>query len=389
MYNIPASSTADQQCAQCLLDTGDDPFITFNSQGVCNYCLQYARDEANFVRKGKEGEKMLESVVNEIKVAGKNRKYDCVIGISGGVDSTYLAYQAKKLGLRPLAVHFDNGWNSELAVKNIENIVSRLNLDLYTLVVDWDEFRDLQLAFFKASVIDIELVTDHVMLATLYKLAIKNNVKYILSGHNIVTESVLPQHWYHNKRDHIHLRAINKLFGTQPLKTIPYIHSWLKFLVEWKRIKTVSFLNYMPYNKKEVKEFIMRELGWRDYGGKHYESVFTRFYQGYILVKKFGVDKRKAHLSNLICSGQITRDEALAELEKPPYDPELQQQDYDFVIKKLKVSAEEFEAIMQLPAKKHTDYPVDSSIYDRFFVLKILAPFWRLYKGARSRILAK
>jgi N-acetyl sugar amidotransferase len=385
IFKLPLMGQPYKQCTQCVLDTRDDPAITFDDKGICQYCLQYKSDEEQFVVKGEAGDRALALIVEAIKASGKGEKYDCIIGISGGVDSTYLAHKATQMGLRPLAVHFDNGWNSELAVKNIENIVSKLGLDLYTLVVDWNEFRDLQLAFLKASVVDIELVTDHAMLATLYKLALKKNIKYILSGHNIVTEAVLPKNWYHDKRDHIHLKSINRLFGNEPLKTMPYMSSWLKFKVALREIKTVSLLNYVPYNKKEIKEFLIRELGWRDYGGKHYESIFTRFYQGYILPRKFGIDKRKAHLSNLICSGQVSREMALKELEKPTYDPQLQKEDYEFVIKKLKLSAAEFEAIMELPAKNHAEYPVDSSIYDRFKILRYLSPFWRTYKGTRDR----
>jgi hypothetical protein len=286
--------------------------------------------------------------------------------------------------LRPLAVHFDNGWNSELAVQNIENIISKLDIDLYTLVVDWEEFKDLQLSFFKASVIDIELATDHAILTAMYKLALEKDIKYVLSGHNIATELILPTNWYHDKRDHIHIRAINKMFGVVPLKTYPLMTSFMKFMIEWKQIKGVTLLNYMPYNKKEVKEKIQNELGWRDYGGKHYESIFTRFYQGYVLIKKFKVDKRKAHLSNLICSGQMTREEVLIELATPPYNSKQFDQDYNFVLKKINLNKTEFEALMNLKVMKHTDYEVDRSIYDRYFILRILLPFWKIIKKART-----
>jgi hypothetical protein len=200
---------------------------------------------------------------------------------------------------------------------------------------------------------------------------------------------VLPESWYFNKRDQVHIQAINKLFGTIPLKTFPLLSKPLKFRVEWERIKSVGLLNYMPYNKAEVKEFITRELGWRDYGGKHYESIFTRFYQGYVLIKKFGIDKRKAHLSNLICSGQITKEEALKELQKPPYDPVVLETDYEFVLKKLQLTKAEFENIMATPPKKHTDYPVEGSIYDRLAVLRILAPGWRIFKKLRERVIQR
>lgn len=375
-----------QQCTKCVLDTLDDPQITFDASGICSYCHQYEADFKNLVKEGEEGQEELERMVQKIKNAGKNQKYDCILGISGGVDSTYLAYQAKKLGLRPLAVHFDNGWNSELAVKNIESIVNRLELPLHTLVVDWNEFKDLQLAFLKASVIDIELATDQAMLATLYKLALQHNIRYILSGHNVVTEAILPKNWYHDKRDHIHIRAINKLFGEIKLKTYPLLSSWTKLRVVWRQIESVSLLNYMDYNKAKVKDFIASELGWRDYGGKHFESVFTRFYQGYILRKKFGVDKRKAHLSTLICSGQISRESALIELEQEPYSLEMQQQDYEYALKKFQLSRVEFEEIMSRPVRKHHEYPIDRSIYERFFLLRVFRPAWKTFKKVRKLI---
>jgi N-acetyl sugar amidotransferase len=366
-----------QQCTRCVLDVKDDPSITFDRNGVCSHCTNYDELERQFVKTGEEGDRQLAAVIQEIKNSSKGKQYDCIIGLSGGVDSTYLAWQCNKFGLNPLAVHFDNGWNSELAVKNIETIVTRLNIDLATYVIDWEEFRNLQLAFLKASVVDIEMITDHAIMATMYKLALKHKINYILSGTNIVTEAILPSNWIHPKDDHIHIRAINKQFGTLPLRKFPLFNSWTKIRVALRGIRKVSLLNYMPYNKAEVKKFLIDTLGWRDYGGKHYESVFTRFYQGYILPHKFGIDKRKAHLSNLICSGQITREEALAELKVPAYDPVVKKSDYEFVLKKLELSGEAFEEIMQQPVRLHSQYPVHKSIFSRYVFLKPLRPFWR------------
>lgn len=367
-----------RQCTRCVLDTHDDPSITFDKEGICSHCRNYELIEKRVVKRGTEGEVELKKIVATIQKSGKGKAYDCIIGLSGGVDSTYLALQARKLGLRPLAVHFDNGWNSELAVKNIENIVSKLNIDLITYVIDWEEFKDLQLAFLKASVVDIEMITDHAILATMYRLAIKHDIKYILSGTNVVTEAILPPNWIHPKDDHLHIRAINKIFGSVPLKKFPLLNSWIKFLISLKGIKSVAPLNYLPYNKEEVKKVITDTLQWRDYGGKHYESIFTRFYQGYILPVKFGIDKRKAHLSNLINSGQMTRDEVLKELAKPGYDADTKNADYDFVLKKLGLSKTAFEEILQLPVKRHDTYPVHKSIYERFIILKPFRPLWRI-----------
>jgi N-acetyl sugar amidotransferase len=369
-----------KQCERCILDTNDDPKIGFDERGICSYCNYYDKLAEEFVKTGSEGDHALESVVNEIKTRGEGKPYDCILGLSGGVDSTYLAYRATQLGLRPLAVHFDNGWNTELAVKNIENIVTKLKLDLYTYVIDWEEFRSLQLAFLKASVVDIEMITDHAIIATLYKLALKKDIPFILSGTNIVTEAILPENWIHRKGDHVHIKAINKLFGTRKLEKFPLLDSFIKIRVSLANIKSVSLLNLMHYNKAEVKKIITENLGWRDYGGKHYESVFTRFYQGYILPQKFAIDKRKAHLSNLICSGQMSRAEALNEMKKPGYEENVRKADYEFVLKKLELSPEEFHDILRLPIKQHSDYPVDKLIYDRYKFLKPLQPIWLILK---------
>lgn len=365
-----------KQCARCILDTNDDPKLKLDQDGICNYCLDYEIAEKTSVFKGREGEVKLHEIVDQIKKTGKGKKYDCIIGLSGGVDSTYLAYLAHKLGLHPLAVHFDNGWNSELAVKNIENIVKKLGLELYTYVVDWEEFRDVQLSYLKASVIDIEAVTDHAILGTVYRLAKQYNIKYILSGTNVVTEDVLPSHWIFNKVDHVNLKAIHAKYGKVKLKAFPLFDTKLKkYCNNIMKIRSVSLLNYVPFIKKDVKKLIAEELAWRDYGGKHYESIFTRFYQGYILPHKFKVDKRKAHLSNLICSGQITREEAFEEMKKPVYDPEQLKIDMDFVLKKLGLTPQEFEQIMKVPTRSHYDFPTEVSLYMRYPFLKTFKVF--------------
>lgn len=362
-----------QQCSISVMDTIADPNIRFDENGVSNYFAEYQKQEKTWVVKGEAGERKLAELVSAIKEAGKGKKYDCITGVSGGVDSTYLVLRAKQLGLRPLIVHFDNGWNSELAVMNIENIIKRLGFDLYTLVVDWAEFRDIQMAYLKASVVDIEAITDHAIIGTLYKLAAENGIKYILSGSNIVTEATLPLHWIWNKSDHVNIKDIHQRYGKLPLKTFPFFSTRQKQVyIKAKGIEVVTPLNYMNYVKTDVKQAIIRELEWRDYGGKHYESVFTRFYQGYILPVKFGIDKRKAHLSNLIFSGQITKAEALSELSKPIYDPEQLQTDYDFVLKKFNLTGEEFEEIMKQPRREHNEYKVEQSIWDTYAILKPL-----------------
>lgn len=360
-------ATPYRQCSVSVLDTNDDPQMRFDDQGRSNYYHEYLVAEKAYVRKGEEGKRILEELAADIRMRGRGRKYDCILGLSGGVDSTYAAYVAAKLGLRPLAVHFDNGWNSELAVKNIENIVNRLGLDLITYVVDWHEFRDLQLAYLRASVVDIEVLTDHAIGAVLYQIAAKHGIRDIISGTNVVTEQVLPSHWIYNKTDHVNIRAIHRAYGSAPLGSYPFIDLKVKKYYQMlKGIRTHSVLNYVDYNKKKVKQVIADELGWRDYGGKHHESIFTRFYQGYILPTKFGIDKRKAHLSNLIFAGQMTKSEALRELEHPVYDPADLKKDYEYVLKKLELSAPEFEAIMSSPPRPHSDFEQERSIYERF-----------------------
>lgn len=365
-----------QQCAISVMDTIADPHITFDEKGICNYYYEHLQKEKDFVLKGEAGTKKVEELVEKIKADGKGKKYDCITGISGGVDSTYLCLQAKKLGLRTLVVHFDNGWNSELAVKNIENIIGKLGFDLYTLVVDWNEFKDLQLAYLKASVVDIEALTDHAIAGTLYKLAAENNIKHILSGYNIVTEATLPKHWVFSKTDDANIKDIHKKFGTAPLKTYPFFGlKQKKMYAGLKGIDTINLLNYLDYNKQAVKEVISKELGWRDYGGKHYESVFTRFYQGYILPVKFGIDKRKAHLSDLIYSRQITKAEALIELQKPIMEKEQLEQDYAFVLKKFNLTETEFEAIIKTPRREHTEFATIQTIYSKYPLLNAVKPF--------------
>ena len=375
------STVIYQQCTRCILDTNDDPEISFNTQGLCNHCQNYDKTAHDQLFTGADGEKKLAETVSEIKISGKGKKYDCILGVSGGVDSTYLAFKAKQLGLRTLCVHFDNGWNSELAVKNIENIITKLNFDLETYVINWKEFKDIQLAYFKADVIDIEAITDHAISGTIYKLAAKYSIKYILTGNNIATELVLPSNWIFHKADAANIKDIHKKYGTIKLQTFPFFDAKAKnYFKMVKGIKTVDLLNFVPYIKTEVKELIKKELGWRDYGGKHYESVFTRFYQGYILPNKFGIDKRKAHLSNLICSGQLTKEQAIEETKEPIYPQELFETDKEFVLKKLGFTTEEFEAYINRPRREHTEFKTEQSLYHNYPYLKPFRPIGNLIK---------
>ncbi|WP_404439340.1 N-acetyl sugar amidotransferase [Microbacterium aerolatum] len=346
-------------CTRTVMDT-TDPDIWFDEDGVSSHALRFDELFAENVRRAQAGEREseLSNLVERIKTAGRGREYDCVIGVSGGVDSSYLVYQAVQLGLRPLAVHFDSGWNSELAVGNIERIIKTLELDLITDVIDWREMRDLQLSFFKASVANCDIPTDHAFPAVAYRQAAKHGIKYILTGSNLATESVLPKSWGYNASDAHHVKAIQRRFGTQKLKTYPTMGLVKRY--GWygraRGITRIALLNYMPYFKDEAKKTITTELGWRDYGGKHYESVFTRYFQGYYLPSKFGFDKRKAHLSSLILSDQMSRDDALRQLRTSDYDAALRRQDEEFIAKKLGVSLDEFKAILERPKMDHLAY---------------------------------
>lgn len=343
-----------QICSYCVMDTSD-PEIIFDEHGVCNHC-KGAKEK---LREAEEKRRSFdpEAFSARVKAAGKGKKYDCIVGISGGVDSCYVMYLVKKMGLRPLAVHLDNGWDSELAVQNIKSLLEKLDIDLYTYVVDWQEFRSLQLAFFKASTPDCEIPTDHMIFPVLGMLAHKYQCKYIITGHNNSSESILPRSWSQGHFDWRYIRSVYRIHGEGGrLKTFPhfdrpdYDYFMRKFV--WFNI-----LDYIDYNKDETKKFLQENYGWRDYGGKHYESFYTRFYQTYILPVKFGYDKRRMHLSSLIVAGQLSREEALKMLETPPYDEKTIERDIAYFLEKMQISREEFDRIMHAKCLSYWDYP--------------------------------
>jgi len=370
-----------RMCKRCIMDTSD-PEIIFDEQGVCNHCRQ-AMEQLQTppaCLTPVEKKKALSELVLKIKAAGKNRRYDCVIGLSGGIDSTYAAYYVKKLGLRPLAVHLDNGWDAELAVKNIENICRKLGIDLYTHVIDWEEFKDLQLSFLKASTPDSEVPSDHAIRAILYKACLKYQVKYILAGTNSATESILPRAWSRGHSDWRYINGVQKMYGRRALKTFPhYSQTDLMKYEQLYRIKWISILDYIDYQKTAAKQVIANELGWQDYGGKHHESVYTKFFQSYILPIKFGYDKRKAHLSSLICSGQISRQQALQEIKAALYSDRALEQGIDYVINKFGISRDEFQTIIAAPPKSYSDYP-NSRGYEQSWYFKLVAKLARLLR---------
>ncbi|PSR18711.1 N-acetyl sugar amidotransferase [filamentous cyanobacterium CCP3] len=356
--NLRPAASDHQVCTRCVMDT-TDPEITFDAEGVCSYCRWFETSVRPAWFPNEIGRAKLESMVEQIKTEGKDQEYDCIIGLSGGVDSSYLAYQAKRLGLRPLAVHVDAGWNSELAVKNIENIVKLLDIDLYTYVVNWEEMQDLQVAFLRSGVANQDVPQDHAFFAALYGFAVQNNIRYVLSGSNLATESILPKAWGYDAMDAQHLKAIHKRFGQRPLQSFPTV-SFFDYNINFpflRRMKVLAPLNYMPYDKQEAMEVLEKELGWRYYGGKHYESRFTKFFQGYYLPTRFGYDKRKAHLSSLIVSGQLSRDAALGELSRDAYPFEQLAEDRAFVLKKLSLAEADFDRLMHAPKYTFRDYP--------------------------------
>jgi N-acetyl sugar amidotransferase len=371
-----------QQCSISVMDTIADPDIKFDDKGICNYYYEYLDAAKSNIVLGDNGRLRLKEIASQIKIRTKGEKYDCIVGLSGGADSTFLALLAKEIGLNPLLVHFDYGWNSELAVKNIESTVSKLGLDLYTYVMDWEEFKDLQRAYFKASVLDLDVPADHMIFGALFKVARKYNIKHILSGNNVATEHTLPKTWNYNKFDLKNLRDIHSKFGEGKLRKLPKLGLWYyAFYQLVKGINTYYLLNYVEYNKDDIKRVITEKLDWKDYGGKHHESVFTRFYQGYILPNKFGIDKRKAHLSNLIFAGQITKSEALEELGMPPYDLNMQKMDFEYVGKKLGFTLEEFDKILSLPNQSHLYFKTDLEQRKLYFkIMKNLKPLTSILK---------
>jgi N-acetyl sugar amidotransferase len=338
-----------------------DKEIKFDSNGECNYCKIYQ----NFVNENRPGSieavEKLHYLASQIKREGKGKPYDCIMGLSGGIDSSYLAwYCVTELKLRPLVVHVDSGWNSELAVKNIENIVKKLKIELHTLVLDWEEVKDLQRSFFKASVPNCDIPQDYAFYVGLYQEAEKFGIKYILNGSNMSTESILPNSWGYDSKDLRHLKSIHKKFGKLELKNYPTI-SFIKKTILFPylyRFKVISPLDYLNYNKENAKEILTKELDWTDYGGKHFESIFTKFFQSYYLPKKFNFDKRKAHLSSLIASNQISRPQALAEINNVVYQNEIDFiRDLEYFLKKLDFSKAEWDEIMSNEPVPHSFYP--------------------------------
>ncbi|WP_268753271.1 N-acetyl sugar amidotransferase [Dethiosulfovibrio salsuginis] len=356
-------------CSRCVMDTTARD-ISFDDNGVCNYCTEFLSRSSKVLFKEPEARKKeLDAFVAKVKKDGKGKPYDCIIGVSGGVDSSWVLVKAIELGLRPLAVHMDNGWNSELAQNNISNLVQKLGVDLYTHVINWEEYKGLMQAFFDADVIDIELLYDNAMLAVNYRMAAKYGIKHILSGSNQATEGMrMPDGWNWLKFDKKNIKSIVAEFNGPSLITFPAIGT-VDFIIKkiFNRIKWESLLNSIDYNKFSAMSTLQRDFDYKPYPYKHYESVFTRFYQGYILPSKFGVDKRKIHLSILILSGQMSRVDAIKDLEGIAYPSEKDlQDDIGYFLKKMCWSKNQLDEYLSRPEKSHLIYPSEKPFFDFF-----------------------
>ena len=355
----------DQICTNCVMDTTDSR-IQFDEMGVCDHCNTFINKVRPNWHTGERGQRELRLLIDKIKKSGTGNDFDCIIGMSGGIDSSYLTYIANEYGLRPLVFHVDAGWNSQVAVNNIERLVDKLGLDLYTEVIDWQEMRDLQLAYFKSGVPHIDTPQDHAFFATMYKFAEQHNIKYILTGANLSTECIRnPIEWMYYQSDSIQLRDIHSKFGTRPLVNYPVTsilrHKiWLPYI---KGIKVVRPLNMVDYDKAAAVQLLVEKFGWQPYPQKHFESRFTRFYEGYWLPKKFGFDTRKVQYSSLIVTGQMTRQEALEKLKLPALDDETVSKEFEYVANKLEISTTELQSYMDAPNKTYRDYKSQDSLY--------------------------
>lgn len=342
-----------------------DPEIVFNNEGVCNHCTKFDEETSKRWFPNSEGEARLKNIFEKIKKDGDGKEYDCILGLSGGLDSAYLALILKEHDLRPLVVHVDAGWNSELAVYNIEQILKYCDFELYTYVMNWEEVKDLQISYLKAGVANQDVVQDHAFFSTLYQFAMKNNIKYVINGGNIATEAVFPSSWHHSAMDAINILDIHKKFGKVKLKTYKTISFW-KYYIYFpfvKKMTPIRPLNYLPYSKSLALSVLKDKVGYKEYGRKHGESRFTKFFQNYYLPKKFNQDKRRPHLSSQILSGEISRDDALILLSKPLYEENELREDKAFIAKKLDMSESDLDKYIAEPGKHYSDYKNWDSLY--------------------------
>lgn len=354
-------------CSNCVMDTSDSQ-IVFDENGVCDHCLGFKRDVLPNWHPDEKGAAMFKELVERIKVSGKGKPFDCIMGMSGGLDSSYLLHLAvSEFGLRPLVFHVDGGWNTDLAVNNIQVLIDKLGLDLYTEVINWEEMRDFQLAFFKSGVPHLDIPQDHAFVATLYHFANKHGIKYIMNGGNYSTECVRnPLEWMYYGTDMAQLKDIHNKFGTVPLRTYPFssilFHKiYLRYI---RGVQVVKPLNLLPYTKEIASRVLSETYGWRPYPQKHFESRFTRFYEGYWLPTRFGYDTRRVQYSSLILTGQMTREDALERLKKPAYDPATIDEDFEYIATKLRISVDELRSYHQMPLKTYRDYKNNETMFE-------------------------
>lgn len=354
-----------QLCSRCVMDTSDAD-ITFDSDGVCNHCHEFDAHAARMWKPGPEGEADLAVLVERMKKAGRSHEYDCIIGLSGGLDSTYLALKMAERDLRILAVHVDAGWNSEIAVYNIERTVQHSGLDLFTYVVDWEDMRNLQVAYFRSGIANLDVPQDHVFFATLYQQAVKQGIKHVLNGGNLATEGIFPKSWHGPALDRRNLLAIQAKCGTEKLTSSYTTVSFFNYYIMYpyvRRIVAVRPLNLMPYDRANVLNELTDTIGYKPYGRKHGESLFTRFFQNHVLPYRFGFDKRRPHLSSMVVSGQLTREDALLQLEAPLYEPDDLARDMEFVARKLRMPLDELEGLLDMPLHHYDEFPTQQDMY--------------------------
>lgn len=354
-----------QICTRCVMDTTDTE-IEFDENDVCNHCTSYIqRLQTRRYIPGKSEEEF-QKYVTIIKERSKNKKYDCIVGISGGVDSCYVAYLCKQYGLRTLLIHMDNGWDTEIAVNNIRTLAKALDFDYISYVLDWEEFRDIQLAFLRSSSVDLEMPTDVAILGSIYKIALQHDIDYIISGGNLSSEGILPTTWgYHGHKDMKMYKHIVQQYGNVKIRKIPVVgllkESYYKII---KKIKTLYILNYIDYDKDQAKKYLMENLGWKDYGGKHHESKITAFWQGYVMYSKFNMDYRRAMYSSQIIQGQISREQAIENLKIIPFDEEKIKLDKSYIAKKYGITVEELDQYLAFPPKTYLDFPNNKRFID-------------------------
>jgi N-acetyl sugar amidotransferase len=355
---VTIMNRAPTVCTRCVMDTSD-PEIEFDDAGVCNHCRRFDAISRDRWFPGPEGRPRLDALLAEIRRAGRGREYDCILGLSGGIDSSYLALRAAEWNLRPLVVHVDAGWNSELSVANIERIVRHCKFDLHTHVVDWEEIRDLHLAYLRSGIANQDVPQDHIFFSSLYHFAVSNGIRHVLSGGNLATEGIFPSAWHGSAMDATNLRAIHRQHGSRPLrqyKTISFFQYYMWYPLV-KGMKTVRPLNYIAYDKAMAVKQLVDTIGFVPYQRKHGESLFTKVFQNHYLPARFGFDKRRPHLSSLIVSGQLTRSEALQQLSEPLYEPLELENDLDYLCKKLRITRVDFDGFLAAPLRHYSDYP--------------------------------